>query len=114
MLSNIITGSQDGTGANIDIKLGFIPSKVEVYNTEAADNARLLWMNSMANASAYKETTVTGAPTRALITTLGITPLGGAAGATMMGFRIGADTDVNVAGETIQWFAYRMGPGSGG
>jgi hypothetical protein len=106
-MDNFATGYQDGTGASIDITLGWTPDRVEVHNTEAADNARLLWMTSMADASAYKETTVTGAPTRAKITTLGITPLGAAAADTARGFRIGADTDVNVAGETIQWFAFR-------
>lgn len=105
MLSNIVNGSQDGTGANIDIELGFIPSKVEVFNTEAADFASLTWFSSMPDGSALKRVTSTW--TRP--TTLGITPLN----ETFQGFRIGADTDVNVAGETIHWVAYRNGPGSG-
>lgn len=110
MLSNIITGSRDGTGADIDIELGFIPSQVVVLNTEAADFAELRWLNSMPNASAIKR--VTSVFTKILA--LGITPLGAAAGDTIQGFRIGADADVNVLGETLQWFAFRMGPGSGG
>lgn len=112
MLSNIVTGSQDGTGAAIDIELGFIPSKVEVVNTESATMEELVWYSAMANASAIK--TVTGTVARTKITSNGITPLGGASGDAVLGFRIGADADVNVAGETLQWIAYRMGPGSGG
>lgn len=109
MLSNIVFGTQDGTGASIDITLGFIPSKVEVFNTEASDFASLTWFSTLPDAYALKRVTSTWSK----ITSLGITPLGAEAGATKLGFRIGADTDVNVSGETIHWAAYRNGPGSG-
>lgn len=111
MHASIIYGTQDGTGASIDINLGFIPDEVIVINTESATVEELRWYKGMANASAIK--TVTGTVARTKITTLGITPLGGAATDTVKGFRIGADTDVNVSGETIVWRATRCGPGSG-
>lgn len=111
MLSNVIFGSQDGTGAAIDIELGFIPSHVMVINTESATSEQLDWYSTMADDSAIK--TVTGAVARTKITEDGITPLGAGAADTFQGFRIGADADVNVAGETLFWAAYRNGPGSG-
>lgn len=101
------SGTQDGTGASIDIELGWIPDWVIVQNHEAADFARLEWYEGMTDAYAIK--TVTS--TKSKITSLGITPLGAAAGATMRGFRIGADTDVNVSGEALTWIAGRTGPG---
>lgn len=102
-MDQFATGYQDGTGANIDVTLGWLPARVEVLNTEAADFASLLWASSMGNGHAIKRVTSTSSK----ITTLGITPLGGTAGDTKQGFRIGTDADVNVAGETLQWFAYR-------
>lgn len=101
------SGTQDGTGASIDIELGWIPDVVIVQNHEAADFGRLEWYEGMSNDHAIKTLT----STKSKITTLGITPLGAAAGATMRGFRIGADTDVNVSGEALTWIAYRTGPG---
>ncbi len=106
-LSNVVFGSQDGTGANIDIKLGFVPTHVKVVNVESATIEQLDWYQGMADASAIK--TVTGTVARTKITTLGITMLN----STFLGFRIGTDADVNVAGETIVWEAVRNGPGSG-
>jgi hypothetical protein len=106
-MHNIKFGSQAGTGANIDIELGWIPSHVRVVNITSATIEELEWFSGMASASAIK--TVTGTVARTKITTLGITPLS----ATFLGFRIGADTDVNVSGETIVWIAERSGLGSG-
>ncbi len=111
MLSNIVYGSQNGTGASIDINLGFIPDEVLVVNYASATIEELRWYKGMADASAIK--TVTGTVARTKITSLGITPLGGAAADTIKGFRIGADTDVNVNGEALIWRACRNGPGSG-
>jgi hypothetical protein len=42
-----------------------------------------------------------------LITANGISQYAGAAGSLSAGFTIGADTDINVSGETILWEAYR-------
>ncbi len=103
--------TMDGTGANIDIKCGFIPAYVKVVNIESATIEQLEWYRGMAAASAIK--TVTGTVARTKITTLGITPLNDTATSTgEKGFRIGADTDVNVAGETIVICAERGGEGN--
>lgn len=97
-----------GTGAAIDIKCGFVPAYVRVVNIESATVEELEWFRGMADASAIK--TVTGAVARTKITTNGITPLDDPA--SELGFRIGADADVNVAGEGIIAFAYRGGAGN--
>ena len=104
----LIAGTVEGTGATLNINVGFMPSAVKVFNVDGL--ATLEWNDSMADASGVKRVT---AGTMTFITTLGITPvdgLGESAGAvedTVIGFQIGADTDVNVAAETINWEAYR-------
>lgn len=97
-----------GTGAAIDVKCGFVPAYVRVVNIESATVEELEWFRGMADASAIK--TVTGTVARTKITTNGITPLDDAGAE--LGFRIGADTDVNVSGEDIIAFAYRGGAGN--
>ena len=106
-MNNIKFGTMDGTGAAIDIDLGWAPARVRVVNIESTTIEELEWFAGMANASAIK--TVTGTVSRTKITSNGITPLSGS----VLGFRIGADTDVNVAGETIVWIAERTGLGGG-
>ena len=103
------TGTQDGTGAAINIELGWQPDKVEVQNCEAADFARLEWYKGMADAAAIK----TATSTKSLLTTLGISMYAGSStpGAQKRkGFTIGADADVNVSGESITWCAWRNAP----
>lgn len=99
-----------GTGANIDVKCGWVPAKVEVMNITSTGLEKLEWYRGMADASAIK---TVAAGTRTKITTLGITPLGdGPADAVEQGFRIGADADVNVAAEQIVVIATRGGEGN--
>lgn len=110
-MNEIFVKTMDGTGANIDIKCGFVPAYVRVVNIESATIEQVEWYRGMADASAIK--TVTGTVARTKITSLGITPLGATATSTSeQGFRIGADTDVNVSGETIVIFAQRGGDGN--
>lgn len=106
-MNNIKFGTMDGTGAAIDIDLGWAPARVRVVNIESNTIEELEWFAGMANASAIK--TVTGTVARTKITSNGITPLSGS----VLGFRIGVDTDVNVAGETIVWIAERTGLAGG-
>ncbi|HEX7930127.1 MAG TPA: hypothetical protein VF470_04380 [Sphingomicrobium sp.] len=105
MADQFKTGTQDGTGASIDIQLGWVPDYVIVQNHEAADFARLQWFKGMTAGHAIK--TVTS--TNSLITSLGITQLS-APTSGGQGFRIGADTDVNVSGEALTWCAFRNAP----
>lgn len=99
-------GRRAGTGAAIDLELGWVPDRVTVLNVTSATMEQLEWVEGMANASAVK--TVTGTVARTKITTNGITPLAGST-TQPAGFRIGADADVNVNGEQIVWEAWRDG-----
>jgi len=105
----IITGTVEGTGAAINITVGFIPKIVKVINIDG--DAVLMWNDQMADAAGYK--ILTGIDDSAdtvsihqLISSNGITPIDGDHD-TKSGFTIGADADVNVNGETIVWEAYR-------
>ena len=109
MASQFAAGTQDGTGAAINIELGWQPDYVLVQNWEASDFGSLLWVKGMADAAAIKQLTSTGS----LLTTLGISMYAGSStpGAQKRkGFTIGADTDVNVAGESLTWVAMRNMP----
>ncbi len=101
-MKSIVTGTGVGTGAVITHSIGFVPEKVEVYNTEDAGTPILVWVKGMPNGRGIK--ILVGA--QSLIANGGITPFEGSAtqGA---GFQIGADTDINVAGEDYVFVAYR-------
>ena len=105
-MDNFATGTQDGTGASIDIALGWIPDYVVVQNWEATDYGRLEWYKGMTDGHAIKLLNGTDRDL-SKITSLGITTFGAGASDTFKGFRIGADTDVNVSGESITWIAQR-------
>lgn len=103
-MDQVVIRTVTGTGANLDIDLGFTPERVEVLNlTDTTNFPELRWTEGMPNASAIKRSL----STFSRITTLGITPLGDAAGDTKQGFRIGADAAVNVNGNTLQYSAFR-------
>lgn len=104
-MNEVFHATQDGTGASIDIYCGFSPASVRVINIESATIEELEWFAGMAAASAIK--TVTGTVARTKITSLGITALSD--DSLGLGFRIGADTDVNVSGEQLVIIATRGG-----
>ena len=89
-------GSFEGTGAELDVAtLPFRPTAVELFNQDGLACAS--WQEGMADGSMLKEVT---AGTKSLITGGdGMTPLAG-------GFRLGADGDMNAAGEVVFWKAY--------
>ena len=95
MITRFKTGTQNGTGAAITISLGFKPALVEVENVASGGLASLKAYNHTPAGYAFK-TGADGAKT--YISSNGIT-------ITDYGFIIGADTDVNVDGEAIHWFA---------
>lgn len=89
-----VCGAVKGTGSNLDVRtVGFRPKVVELLNITGLVKAN--WSESMADAAAMKQVT---AGTISAITTGGVTPLSD-------GFRIGADTDINVSNEIIHWVA---------
>jgi hypothetical protein len=107
------TGTVEGTGAAINVQLGFVPSYVKVFNID--DDGTLWptieWVTGMAAASGWKTLKVadsgsTGNLSSAKITSAGISTYAGTEGANSAGFTIGADADVNVDGETIVYMAF--------
>jgi hypothetical protein len=87
-------GAVVGTGSAIDIKtICWRPKLVKLYNVTGLCTA--IWTESMADGSMMKEVT---AGTKSFVTADGITPLSD-------GFRLGADTDLNVANEVVHYIA---------
>ena len=117
----IKTGTTEGTGSAINITLGFVPARVEIENIDGL--ATLVWTDQEDDAAGVKQVTD---GTISHITSNGITPLGDDESLTVTasdttsdgdtttmtsvrGFTIGADTDINVNGETINYTAYGLG-----
>lgn len=93
-----IKGSFVGDGAQRDVKtVGFRPSEVTLYNV--GGNAYATWQESMPD-GAMQKTIDNGTEARVSLVTggAGVTPLA-------EGFRLGADADLNAAGETVHWVA---------
>lgn len=99
----IATGTVEGTGAALNVSIGFKPNYVRVINIDGL--ATLEWTADMGAAAGLKEVT---AGTKSLLGSLGISQYDGVAAGATEGFTIGADTDVNVSAETIMWLA--IGP----
>lgn len=95
------TGTVEGTGAAINIELGFKPTIVKIFNVDGL--ATLEWNDAMPAASGVKRVT---AGTMTWITSNGVSLYDGVARTTGSGFTIGADADVNASGETIYWEAF--------
>lgn len=100
MATRIATGTVEGTGSALNVQCGFQPTIVKVTNIDG--DAEMEWTDQYADGTAYK-TIADG--TSALIATGGVTPYAGTAASDSEGFTIGADTDVNAAAETINWYA---------
>lgn len=107
-MDEVATGTFTGTGAAINVQLGWVPTHVVVANPNDAGALYpvLMWWKGMAAASALKITTAV-----AKITTLGISEYAGTEGTNKAGFTIGADADLNASGEVGYWTAYRDGQG---
>lgn len=96
----VITETVVGTGADIDVELGFAPSRVQLLK---ADGATLDWIPAMGDGFGMK-TLTTVAPV--MLTTLGISAYPGVVAEKSVGFTIGADTDLNVDAEVIYYTAF--------
>lgn len=75
MLPILVTGKVTGTGAAINIPLGFKPKRVLIHNANSADG--LDWTDTMADDKGIK---TVAAGTRSYIASGGITPYAGVAG----------------------------------
>ena len=99
----IQVGTTTGTGAAINIELGFNPAIVFLINE--TDPGMLIWTSMMADAEALK---LTDAPALTFPTTNGISAYAGSdtpGSEAAKGFTIGADADLNGASDVIHWIA---------
>ncbi len=105
MVNNIKSGQVTGTGAAINVNIGFKPSVVMLFNTSGG--CFLIWVNGMG--AGYGQKTVdsgAGITDISTITSGGITQYAGTSLASE-GFTIGTDTDLNVNTEVISYIAFR-------
>jgi len=100
--NQVAAGTVTGTGAAINVVLGFTPRYVEVVNVASGGLVTAKWFQGMAAASAVKQA---AAGTTSVITSNGISEYAGSAGVESKGFTIGADTDLNVSGEAMYYIA---------
>ncbi|MBP2230822.1 hypothetical protein J2847_004131 [Azospirillum agricola] len=113
MASNIRTGTVNGTGAAINVSLGWQPDYVKVMNIADAGalDAIIEWTVDMPAAAGMKylrivDNATTTNKSHAYVTSGGISAYAGSASAAE-GFTIGTDTDLNASGEKIVWIAMR-------
>ncbi len=109
--SRMLTGKVEGTGSAIDVEfVDFTPRKVVLRNVDSADE--MVWTDTMPDGYGWKRV---AAGTASVVTTGGVTPVYqdvlsppvcGTPQSPGRGFEIGADTDINVAGEWIHWEAH--------
>lgn len=109
MATEIKVGSYTGTGAAINVELGFTPDYVKVINVTDGDEY-WEWFSSMTNAHAIYTRTVTdngvtGNASITRITANGITPLNPTDFTTKQGFTIG--TALSESGDTFAYVAVR-------
>ena len=104
MPTNIKTGTVTGTGAALNVSLGFAPDHVIVINDTTLD--RLDWYSNMPAASGYKSVAV---GTRTKITVNGISLFTGSA-TQQAGFTLGTD-GTNANTNVLRYFATANGPG---
>ena len=91
----VFSGVVTGTGALLSVKtVGFQPQRVELHNLTSADEGT--WVAGMADGDVLKRV---AAGTGSIVNTNGVTPLAD-------GFSLGADTDLNAAGEDIAYTCY--------
>lgn len=106
-------GSTTATGAAINISLGWSPKYVIVSNPATTSPASLEWSTGMASASALRSVAsgtagagTAGVPIVTRVTVSGISLYSGGT-TTPKGFTIGADTSVNINGNTLYYRAFR-------
>lgn len=104
-------GSVEGTGAAINVSIGFVPRYVKVFNLDDAGTLAptVEWFGGMTDGHGLKtlgiaDNGTTSKVSSAAITTGGISEYAGSL-TTSAGFTIGTDADINVSAETIYYIA---------
>lgn len=93
-------GTVEGTGAAINISLGFTPSYIRVVNTEDGDTIHE-WFNGMTDGHAIKIVDGGAATNISRITSNGISAY---AGTTTAAKGVTLGTDVSESGKTLHYF----------
>lgn len=104
MNPNVRVGTVEGTGAAINVSLGFVPDYVRVINTEDGDTIHE-WFKGMTDGHAIKITNHASVQV-ARISSNGISEYAGSASAGA-GFTLG--TDVSENEKTLHYVALRNG-----
>lgn len=104
MIPSTVIGDVAGTGAAINVVLGFKPDYVKAVNR--VSGAQLEWFRPAGTNS--RKVVVAG--TVSVVT--GAASVAAYEGTTGEGFTIPADAQVNVSGQQIDYFATRSGPGA--
>lgn len=112
-MKNFAAGTIAGTGAAITVSVGWTPDYVKCVNTADAGNLDpvMEWFATMGPAKGLKylrvaDNATTGNLSHRIVTGGGIAAFAGTQTAAP-GFIIGTDADLNAAGETITWIAFR-------
>jgi hypothetical protein len=89
MKGSVATGTYTGTGAAINVQIGFVPAYVRIINITDADET-YEWFNSMDAGKAIKTAAAVG--TQA---TNGVSPYAGTRGGDGAGFTVGTAISVD-------------------
>lgn len=103
MFPNTVVGTYEGTGAAINVVLGFVPDYVKIINTEDGDAVHE-WFKGMAAGTSIATLAAAGPVLNAAD---GVTEYEGTEGE---GFTVG--TDISESGKTFYYVAVRSGPGA--
>lgn len=108
----LATGTATATGAAINVSLGWTPRDVVVTNVTGTNLVQVYWQTGMAAASCLKTagtTTTVGSNDAMVISLPTVSCISTYAGSSTAGkgFTIGADTDLNISGDTLRWRALR-------
>jgi len=95
------TGTVTGTGAALNVELGFVPARVEIINE--TDPGFYVWTDTMADGEMQK---TIGDGTTTFPTTGGISAYAGTVNGNSAGFTIGADTDMNADDDVLHYTAF--------
>ena len=111
MIPSTVQGQTVGTGAPINIVLGYFPDYVKVVNR--VTGAELTWMRTAGVAGGSVQISTAGARTVVTGAANSIATYSAATGAvTGDGFTIPINAAVNIATNALDYFCSRSGPGS--
>ncbi len=96
-----VVGTVAGTGASLNVPVGFVPRKVEVYNE--TKSTCVVWVKGMTSGKGFLHT---GAAYMSVLASAGISEYDGSS-SYAPGFTIGADGSVNISADTLVYVAYR-------